>query len=305
MKPYHFVVPEQKKIRVIVHTDCKNEADDQYALAHWLMTPMADVRGIIAGHFDSRWKMYGTHNTARQSYDEVIKVLELMDLQGKYPVFMGAETPIPDEETPVISEGARFIIDEAMRDDDRPLYIACQGSITDLASAILMEPAICSRMTCIWIGGGVWPEGGWEFNLAQDRHAANVVFSSQMPLWQVPMNVYKRFSVSLAELQYKVYPCGEIGKYLFEQLAELNVQLAEIPHWPHGELWGLGDQGCIAVLMQEREQTCDFDLKPAPRFAEDHTYIHGQGNRPIRVYHTVDSRLTLEDFFCKLALNFR
>ena len=34
MKHYHFIVPEQKRIRVIVHTDCKNEADDQYALAH-------------------------------------------------------------------------------------------------------------------------------------------------------------------------------------------------------------------------------------------------------------------------------
>lgn len=47
MHPYRFTVPEQKRIRVIVHTDCKNEEDDQYALAHWLMTPMASsgVRG--------------------------------------------------------------------------------------------------------------------------------------------------------------------------------------------------------------------------------------------------------------------
>ena len=49
---YEFQVPEQKKIRYIVHTDCKNEADDQFTLAHILMTDMLDVRGIIAGHFD-------------------------------------------------------------------------------------------------------------------------------------------------------------------------------------------------------------------------------------------------------------
>lgn len=305
MHPYRFTVPEQKRIRVIVHTDCKNEADDQYALAHWLMTPMADIRGIVAAHFDGRWKMYGQHNTAQQSYDEVLKVLDLMGLAGKYPVALGAEVPMADEQTPVLSDGARLIIEEAMKEDVRPLYIACQGCLTDLASAILLEPRICERMTCIWIGGGPWPEGSWEFNLGEDRNAANVVFCSSISLWQVPMNVYKRFSVSLAELEYKVYPCGEIGKYLFTQLAELNMQLAHIPHWPHGELWGLGDQGCIAVLMQEREQTCDFTMQPAPRFAEDYTYIHGTSNREIRVYHHVDSRLTLEDFFCKLALNFR
>lgn len=305
MKPYHFVVPEQKRVRVIVHTDCKNEADDQFALVHWLMTPMADVRGIVAAHFDGRWKMYGQHNTAKQSYDEVLKILNLIGLEGKYPVALGAEVPMTDEQTPVPSEGARLIIEEAMKEDPRPLYIACQGCLTDLASAILMEPAICSRMTCIWIGGGPWPEGSWEFNLGEDRNAANVVFDSSMPLWQVPMNVYKRFSVSLAELEYKVYPCSEIGKYLFTQLVNLNTQLAHIPHWPHGEIWGLGDQGCIAVLMQEREQTCDYEMKSAPRFAEDCTYIHGTGNRKIRVYHNVDNRLTLEDFFCKLALNFK
>ena len=46
---YAFHVPDQKKIRYIVHTDAKNEADDQFTLAHILMTDKLDVRGIIAG----------------------------------------------------------------------------------------------------------------------------------------------------------------------------------------------------------------------------------------------------------------
>ncbi|MBQ1575967.1 MAG: hypothetical protein IIZ83_03310 [Oscillospiraceae bacterium] len=52
MWEYAFHVPEQKRLRYIVHTDCKNEADDQFTLAHILMTDKLDVRGIIAGHFD-------------------------------------------------------------------------------------------------------------------------------------------------------------------------------------------------------------------------------------------------------------
>lgn len=304
MRPYRFTVPEQKRIRVIVYTDCKNEADDQFALAHWVMTPMADIRGIVAGHFDWRLDTEDKiHNTAQRSFDEVNYVLDLMGLKGKYPVYHGAEVPMQDMNTPAVSEAAHFIIEEAMRDDPRPLYIACQGSITDLASAVLMEPCICDRMTCIWIGGGPWPNGGWEFNLFQDVHAANVVFASKMPLWQIPMDVYKKFSVSLAELEYKVYPCGTIGKYLFNHMAELNTRLGDYPNWPRGEMWCLGDQGCIAVLLQEKDQ--GFEMKPAPRITPDCTYVHNQDYRDIRVYHSVDVRLTLEDFFCKLALNFR
>lgn len=164
MFEYHFQVPEQKKIRMIVHTDCKNEADDQYAVAHHLMTPKFAVTGLIAGHFDkANQGRYPDGGTAKASYDEIIKVLDLMHVKDEYPVFMGSARPLADENTPNICPGAQFIVDEAMKDDSRPLFIAMQGAITDLASAILMEPKICERMTAIWIGGGVYPEGGFEF----------------------------------------------------------------------------------------------------------------------------------------------
>lgn len=301
---YEYTVPENKKVRVIVHTDCKNEADDQYAVAHHLMTPRFDVKGIVAGHFWKNPQIYGEEGTAKASYDEVVKVLDLMGLTGRYPVLMGAATGMKDEETPIDSEGARFIIEEAMKDDPRPLYIACQGAVTDVASALLMKPEIAERMTIIWIGGGDYPRGGFEFNLMMDIHAANVIFSSRAPLWQVPMSLYKVMAVSLAELQLKVRPCGKIGEYLFKQMVEFNHYAAKYNMaWPHGEIWGLGDQGTIAVLMEELEKV-SYDLVPAPRIAEDMTYIHGQDNREIRVYKYLDARLTLEDFFAKLAINY-
>lgn len=52
-------VPEKKRVRMIVDTDCKNEADDPFALVHHLLTPMFDVRGIIAAHFESKADVYG------------------------------------------------------------------------------------------------------------------------------------------------------------------------------------------------------------------------------------------------------
>ena len=301
---YEYTVPENKKVRVIVHTDCKNEADDQYAVAHHLMTPRFDVKGLVAGHFWKNPQQYGELGTAQASYDEIIKVMDLMGLKDQYPVKLGAPRGLEVEKTPIDSEGARLIIEEAMKDDKRPLYIACQGAVTDVASALLMKPEIADRMTVIWIGGGDYPKGGFEFNLMMDIHAVNVIFSSKVPVWQVPMSLYKVMAVSLAELQLKVRPCGEIGKYLFEQMVDFNHVAAKYDMaWPHGEIWGLGDQGTIAVLMEELEKV-SYDLVPAPRIAEDMTYIHGQNNREIRVYNYLDARLTLEDFFAKLQLNF-
>lgn len=99
MWKYDFEVPENKKIRLIVHTDCKNEADDQYALAHHLMTPRFDIRGIVAGHFWKNPQEYGELGTAKASYDEVLKVMDLMGLANQYPVLMGAQRGLEDETT--------------------------------------------------------------------------------------------------------------------------------------------------------------------------------------------------------------
>ena len=56
---YNFPVPEEKMLRVITDTDFCNEADDPFALVHHLLTPMFDVRGIIAAHFESKADVYG------------------------------------------------------------------------------------------------------------------------------------------------------------------------------------------------------------------------------------------------------
>ena len=147
---YRFQVPEQKRLRYIIHTDCKNEADDQFTVAHILMTDKLAVEGIIAGHFELNYGRHPEGESVKASYEEIGKITGLMHLEGQYPVLMGAASPMPDEHTPVDSEGVRFIIEQAMKDDPRPLYIGFQGAITDLASAILMEPKICDRIIAVW-----------------------------------------------------------------------------------------------------------------------------------------------------------
>lgn len=302
---YKFDVPDNKKIRMIVYTDCKNEADDQFALVHHLMTPKFIIKGIIAGHFNRRPHQYGEGNTAQASMDEVKKILQLMELEGDVPVYKGAEYPLENEKTARISDAAKFIIEEAMREDTHPLFIACQGAVTDLASAILIQPEICEKITAIWIGGGAYPEGGFEFNLMQDITAANVIFCSSMKVWQIPVNAYKNVNVSLAELQYKVSNCGAIGEYLFEQMIALNMERKHVEYWPQGETWVLGDSPTIGVLLMQLMDESIYDMVDAPRVdPENMKYLPGESNRKIRVYHEIDEQLIIRDFFAKLALNF-
>lgn len=248
---------------------------------------------------------YGTGHTAEASYVEIQKIMKLMNVENSYPICQGAEYPLENEKVPRLSEGAELIIREAMAEDEHPLFIACQGALTDLASAIMIQPEICNRMTAIWIGGGAYPEGGFEFNCKADLAAANVLMKSQMPVWQIPINVYKQMAVSLAELQVNVAPCGKIGEYLFTQMVEFNDKCAQIQHWPHGEVWGLGDSPAVGVLLEESERTDIYDMIPAPEIRyEDMTYSFDHKHREIRVYNQVNARLIRGDLFAKLRINF-
>lgn len=294
---YKFKVPEEKMVRVITNSDVKNEADDPFAVVHALLSPKFDNVGMIAAHFgidrDSK--------SMEHSYQELVKIADIMELKKEGLLFRGAERPLQDAKTPIDSEGARLIIKEAMSEDPRPLYVIFFGPLTDMASAYLIEPRIANRVTVIWIGGGMYPNGGPEFNLGNDIHAANVVFGSNMNVWQVPKNVYEMMPVSLAELEYRLLDNGKLGNYLFDQLVEHSYE--EIPRkspFRTGESWVLGDNPAVGLILYEHR--FEFDWVRAPYITVEMQYVHTGINRPIRVYKKIDSRLLLEDLFCKISL---
>ena len=293
---YVFDVPEEKQVRVIIDTDAKNEADDQFAIVQALLSPKLDVVGFIGAHFGTRLA-----DGMERSVAELETIFEKMHFPKEGMIYRGAPAAIPSKTAPAPSEGAELIIREAMKDDKRPLYVLFLGPLTDMASALLMEPAIAGRLTVIWIGGGRYPEGGVEFNLGNDINAANVVFSSKVPVWQVPKNVYEMMAVSLAELELNVYPHGEIGRYLLEQLDEhAHEDIPRKSEFRTGETWVLGDSPAVGLLLYEHRFL--FDWVQAPLITADMTYVQTGLNRPIRVYREVDSHLILNDLYAKLAL---
>ena len=287
-----FNIPEEKKVRVILNTDAKNEVDDQFAIVQAVLSESFDLRGIIAAHFGNE----KSKQSMQESYDEINKVLALMDIKDT-TVLHGAVGALETENIPVESEGAEFIIEEAMKEDERPLYIAFLGPLTDMASALLMKPEIARKnIIVIWIGGRDWPTGGWEYNLKNDVFAANVVFRSEVQLWQVPRNVYRMMPVSHSELWTRVRPYGAIGKYLAENVVEFNNEWISRPC----EFRILGDSPAIGLILYN--DCGEWEWKPAPEFDDKMNYVHSGKNRPIKVYKNIDARFILEDLYAKLEL---
>ncbi len=283
-----------KRHRVIVNTDAKNEADDQFAIVHAILTQSFDLRGIIAAHFGRQPGR--SDQPMQESYDEILLLLKLMNLTGKIRVEKGANDRMADEKTPARSPGADFIIEEAMKDDPRKLNVLFYGPLTEMATALLIEPGIEDRVHCIWIGGSDrQPHYGMEFNLRNDIHSANVVMKSKMQVTQVPYEVYTNCNVSYAELEEKCYPHGELGKYLLQQLIDYNATKTGMM-----EYRSLGDSPAVGVLLAP--MAGKWSWQPAPEYdlVTCDKRVNGK-NRPIRVYESFDCRFLFEDMFAKIA----
>ena len=286
-------IPEEKKIRVIIDTDAACEADDPFAIVHALLSPKLIVKGILAEHFSEA-------GSVQKSFDEIRTILDAMDMD--VPVFPGEEASVDSAGWPeTLSEAAEFIIREAMADDPKPLYILCQGAVTNLAAALRRRPAIRDRIKVIWIGThglSDKPAPFREFNAGNDVAAANFVLESGADLRLVPSDVYTTVTVGLAELKLKVLPCGRIGRHLYENMISYN--LSPRAGWTQGESWSLGDSPAIAIAINP--ECGKYTYTPAPHVNEDTSSASCPGNPVIRVYKSVDSRYILEDFFAKLRL---
>lgn len=287
-----YIVPDEKRLRVIVDTDAACEADDPYAIAHALMTKKFEVKAILAEHFNSP-------GSTKRSYDEIVTILKAMSID--VPVYMGEEQPMEKQTKDATSPAVDFLIEEALRPEEKPLYVLCLGAITNVATAMKKCPEIISKMTVVWIGGQDYNHQNpniREFNAGNDVEAANLVLQSKVNLWQIPMNVYGSMRIGLAELQKKVLPCGEIGNHLFYQMTEYNC--SPYAGWTMGESWSLGDSPAVAVTM---DPCCGTYIeRKAPFIQADTTYCEVTEGPMIRVYTHVDSRFVLEDFISKLQL---
>lgn len=292
-----YAIPKGKQLRVIISTDAKNEADDQYAIVHSILSPRLDVRGVIAAHFGE----LKSPTSMEDSYYEILRLFQLMEIEPRV-VKKGAPHAIKNEQEAVPSEGAQLIIEEALREDTRaPLFVTVLGPLTDVASACLMCPDIIGRFTVIWIGGGRYPTGGIEYNLKNDVIAARTVMDMGVDLWQVPEDVYQQMLVSIAELNVRVKPYGKLGNYLFKQMIEWGqTWWGGHSRLRTGECWYLGDSPTVGLMLNEHPN--DYVELPAPHIEEDMTYGPSRSNKIIRVYNRVDCRFILEDFYAKLQL---
>lgn len=287
------------KVDVVLDTDTYNEVDDQYALAYLIRSEdKLKLKAIYAAPF-SNSKADTPDEGMEKSYQEIMNILELMDREElKSMVFKGAGQYLEAEDAPVDSPAARDLACRAMTyTAENPLYVIAIGAITNVASAILLEPDIVSRIVVIWLGGHAlhWPDNE-EFNLRQDIAAARVVFGCGAAMVLLPcMGVVSAFTVSEPELEHFLRGKNKLCDYLADVTRQEGRLWKDIDTWTRA-IW---DVTAVAWLLDERFMKDCLIHSPIPEY--DHHYAVDCRRHMIRyVYHINRDELLL-DLFQKLT----
>lgn len=295
LQPPGVGLPNGKPLRLVIDTDTYNEVDDQFAVVYALLSPeRLAVEAIYAAPFHNK-RSSGPADGMERSYDEILRLLEKLGVPAEGLVYKGATAYLGKELQPKPTDATRDLIERALASPkDDPLYVVAIGAITNVATAILLEPRIIEHIVVVWLGGHAlnWPHTV-EFNLKQDVPAAQVVFNSGVPLVQIPcMGVTSHLHTTVAELDAYVAGRGAIGDYL--------VEIVKGYHDDHtGWSKPIWDVSTIAYLINP--EWVPTQLVHSPILTDQVTWSVDHGRHFMRYAYHIHRDPIFRDLFAKLA----
>ena len=286
------------KIDVVLDTDTFNEIDDQYAVAYLLRSKeKLNTKALYAAPFG--WEGLITPKEGMEkSYDEILKLLSLLELD--VPVFKGAIEYLKDEKTPSLSPVAYDLAQRANQySPENPLYVVAIGAITNVASAILLNPKMIENTVIVWLGGHSHHyNNSIEFNLKQDIAAARVVFSSGVPLVQLPcQGVVSAFTLSKPDLKEWLIGKNKLCDYL------ANITIKHVENKNNNPFWSkpIWDVTAVAWLLNDGERFMRSRLITAPIPSYDGYYTKKPNNHLMNYVYFIEKGSLMKDLIEKLT----
>jgi inosine-uridine nucleoside N-ribohydrolase len=283
--------PRVKK--VVVDSDTYNEMDDQYAVAYAIGSPRMEVLALHAAPFRNA-RSKGFADGLEKSCAEMRRVLDRCRKTGEIPVFEGSRTPVTENPGfgPTDSPAARDLIRLA-HETGETLYVLSLGAITNVVSAVLLDPSIREKICVIWLGGNCLDYRDlYEFNLCQDQAAGQLLLNLEIPLVLLPAMDHgtSALLVERSELN-EIRGDSPACRFFREELpAEFLGDEGNVGH--ARVIWDIAAPGVLAV-----PEAYTFSVIPAPVFGDDYHYAFDRTRRPIVFMEKVERDPIVRDAF--------
>jgi purine nucleosidase len=305
---------KSSKIPVLFDTDANNEVDDQHALAYLLFSgDHFKVEGVTVNATSSP-AGYSEESDVSDHYEEAKRVMQLCEnLYGKIPLKTGANGSFEEIKNYIDEpdfdghEAVDFIIEKAMESRNQKLVLLPVGKLTNVALALMKEPAIAEKVRIVWLGSN-YPEPG-EHNQDWDIESMNYILDVNVPFEMVTVRYGKpsgtaAVMVSKDQILHRMPGKGpEISTPVtgrngggFTNFGDYSVNLFE----QYG-MWGdppgraLFDMAAVAILKNpDWAETREI---PAPVYLDGKWVERPNNPRKITLWEWFDIYGIMNDFF--------
>ena len=237
-----------------------------------------------------------------KSYQEIIKVFDKLNMPYEGKVFRGSDQYLSSFDEPLITESSEFIVKTCLQYPGEKIYVCAIGCLTNIASALLMEPKIINNLVVVWTSG--FPtysinNNTNSLNLVQDVLSSQLLFECGVANVYLPgYNVGAQLTLSLPDMKEFVKGRGEIGDYLYELYTNnpLHKQRGVIDQtW---RTWVIWDVINIAWMIDPSWVPSHVVSSP---ILDDELYWRREGESfPMSEAYGVNRDAIFHDFFTKI-----
>ncbi|MDO3384594.1 nucleoside hydrolase [Gilvimarinus sp. SDUM040013] len=270
---------------VILDADTANEVDDPYALVKAFSVPDWDIVAINAAQWQvSQWS---TTNTMEQSHRINQEIAAYLELPSSIKVLRGGHRRIYDwgGDRAIYSSATHNLVQMAEQAaEGETITVIVLGALTNVASALLINPAIESKLDIYWLGSSFNADTErlkfLDFNPLMDPQAVDILLNSQARLHILPVSSLGKYVAEFTKAKQHFSGKGELGDYLIRRWRE---------HRDGGKyqriLWDV-------ALIQAVQYPEHFSKRK----------ITSYSNRNLWVYDSVKNEFLLRDLYSSIEM---
>ena len=279
LAPHSF---SQEKRRIIVDADTGNEVDDPYAIVRVLLEPSLEVIALNA----TQWQ--ASHWTVYQSMEESYRLNQMIlgYLKTGYNVKSlrgGINRMFDWGDKAQYSAASNNLIKEANAlKDGQKLDVLVLGALTNIASAILIDPGISSKLNIYWLGTSYDFEKGVmkkiDFNAVMDVQALDVMLNSEVEMHIMPVSTAQSLKFGFETTSKNLGTTNPLSNFLIDRWKyHMDGGRQERTIW---------DLAIVAVFLNP-----DWGEEVMVQTSKE------SGNRKIGYYKSINAPAIKEDFF--------
>lgn len=305
------LAPPTGPVRVVIDTDAANEIDDPFAIAWALLSPgRLQVEAVHAAPYSFAHRRAQSHVQQHRQFDPpgvgmerslvaIQAVYDKLGLDARGRVLRGSTRYLAALDAPEPSDATTHLIATAMAmPAHEPLYVVAIGCPTNIANALLIEPAIAERIVVVWTSGypSHAPHPNHSFNLEQDLLASQWLLDSGVPQVYLPgFHVGAQLRLSLPEMERWVKGRGAIGDHLLELYTHNPLWELQGINSFDAHSWVIWDLINIAWLIEPA--WVPSEIVRTPWLMSDKRWRSDPARHPMREAHGVQRDAIFAAFF--------